>query len=71
MTNTIRNGAGIARAETARNNATDAARGIPMTIETIIKWFMGLLFGGVAVIDILLIVACSKLERGRRRNGKD
>lgn len=41
-----------------------------MTIETIIKWFMGLLFGGVAVIDILLVVACSKLERERRNGHK-
>lgn len=39
-----------------------------MTIESIIKWFMGILFGGVAVIDVLLVVACSKLERDRQRN---
>lgn len=31
-----------------------------MTIETLIKWAAGILFGGVAIMDILLVVACGK-----------
>lgn len=36
----------------------------------LIKWFFGILFGGVAIMDILLVVACGKMERDRRRNGR-
>ena len=38
-----------------------------MTIEALIKWAAGLLFGGVAIVDILLVVACGKLERDRQQ----
>lgn len=38
-----------------------------MTVETLLKWAAGILFGGVAIVDMLLVVACGKLERDRQR----
>lgn len=37
----------------------------------LIKWFFRVLFGGVAIVDILLVVACGKMERRRGRKGKN